>query len=33
MEHRGTADGKSLHISISDVLVKLAGSDNWINAQ
>ena len=32
-EHRGTADGKPLHIFISDVLVKLAGSDSWIKAQ
>src|SRR6476646_8506929 len=29
-EHRGTADGKPLHIFISDVAVKLAGSDNWM---
>jgi hypothetical protein len=32
-EHRGTADGKPLHIFISDVSVKLAGSDTWMNAQ
>jgi hypothetical protein len=32
-EHRGTADGKPLHIFLSDVSVKLAGSDTWINAQ
>lgn len=32
-EHRGTADGKPLHISISDVSVKLAGSDKWVKAQ
>ena len=32
-EHRGTADGKPLHIFLSDVAVKLAGSDKWINAQ
>jgi hypothetical protein len=32
-EHRGTADGKPLHISISDVAVKLAGSDAWVKAQ
>jgi hypothetical protein len=32
-EHRGTADGKPLHIFISDVSVKLAGSDKWMNAQ
>src|SRR5579872_2963449 len=32
-EHRGNADGKPLHISISDVAVKLTGSDKWMNAQ
>jgi hypothetical protein len=32
-EHRGTADGKPLHISIANVAVKLTGSDKWINAQ
>jgi hypothetical protein len=32
-EHRGTADGKPLHIWISDVAVKLAGSDTWMKAQ
>ena len=32
-EHRGTADGKSLHVSITNVGVKLAGSDKWVNAQ
>ena len=32
-EHRGTADGKPLHIFISDIAVKLTGSDTWINAQ
>jgi hypothetical protein len=32
-EHRGTADGKPLHIFLSDVSVKLAGSDTWMNAQ
>ncbi len=32
-EHRGTADGKPLHIFISDLSVKLAGSDKWMNAQ
>ncbi len=32
-EHRGTADGKPLHISITNVAVKLTGSDKWINAQ
>ncbi|MGA9392214.1 MAG: hypothetical protein WBV69_17435 [Candidatus Sulfotelmatobacter sp.] len=32
-EHRGTADGKPLHIFISDVSVKLSSSDKWMNAQ
>jgi hypothetical protein len=32
-DHRGTADGKPLRISLSDVAVKVAGSDNWISAQ
>lgn len=32
-EHRGTADGKPLHLFFSDVAVKLTGSDKWINAQ
>ena len=32
-EHRGTADGKPLHISITDVAVKLTGSDTWKKAQ
>lgn len=32
-EHRGTADDKPLHISISDVAVKLAGSDTWKKAE
>ena len=32
-EHRGTADGKPPHIFISDVSVKLTGSDNWMKAQ
>ncbi len=32
-DHRGTADGKPLHISISDLAVKLAGSDTWVKAQ
>jgi hypothetical protein len=33
MEHRGAGDGKPLHIFISDVSVKLAGSDTWIKAE
>jgi hypothetical protein len=32
-EHHGTADGGPLHIFFSDVAVKLAGSDTWMNAQ
>jgi hypothetical protein len=32
-EHRGTADGKPLHIFLSDVAVKLTGSDTWMKAQ
>ena len=32
-EHRGTADGKPLHIFLSNVAVKLAGSDKWMPAQ
>jgi len=32
-EHRGTADGKPLHISHRNVAVKLVGSDKWVEAQ
>jgi hypothetical protein len=32
-EHRGTADGKPIHLFFSNVSVKLAGSDKWVNAQ
>ncbi len=32
-EHRGTADGKPLHLFFSNVAVKLTGSDTWMNAQ
>jgi len=32
-EHRGTADGKPLHIFLSDVAVKLTGSDTWMEAE
>jgi hypothetical protein len=32
-EHRGTADGKPLHIFITGVAVKLTGSDKWMAAQ
>ena len=32
-EHRGTADGKPLHIFLSDVSVKVTGSDSWVDAK
>jgi hypothetical protein len=32
-DHPGSVDGKSFRITITDVSVKLAGSENWINAQ
>lgn len=32
-EHRGTADGKPLHIFLSNVAVKVTGSDKWVNAE
>jgi len=32
-EHRGTADGKPAHIFFTNVAVKLAGSDTWMNAK
>jgi hypothetical protein len=32
-EHRGTADGKPLHIWLTDVAVKVTGSDAWIEAK
>jgi hypothetical protein len=32
-DHRGTADGKPLHIFLSDVAVKVTGSDAWVNAK
>ena len=32
-EHRGTADGKPFHLWITDVAVKVGGSDKWIAAQ
>jgi hypothetical protein len=31
-DHRGTVDGKPLGITLSDVSVKMTGSENWINA-
>ena len=32
-EHRGTADGGAFHLSFTNVAVKLAGSDNWVDAK
>jgi hypothetical protein len=32
-EHRGTADGQPLHVFVSDVSVKLVGSDTWVKAE
>jgi hypothetical protein len=32
-EHRGTADGKPLRIFLSDLSVKVTGSDGWMNAR
>jgi hypothetical protein len=32
-EHRGTADGKPLRLTFSNVSVKLAGSDTWMDAK
>jgi hypothetical protein len=32
-DHRGTADGKPVRISFSDVAVKLTGSNAWTNAE
>jgi hypothetical protein len=32
-EHQGTADGNAVRIFITDVAVKITGSQNWINAQ
>jgi hypothetical protein len=33
LDHRGTADDKPLHVSFSDVAVRLAGSGGWTEAQ
>jgi len=33
LDHRGTGDGKPLRIFFTDVAVKLAGSDTWVNAE
>ena len=32
-DHRGTADGKPLRLFLSNVSVKLVGSDTWVDAQ
>jgi hypothetical protein len=32
-DHRGTADGKPVRVSFSNVAVKLVGSDTWTKAQ
>jgi len=32
-DHRGTADGAPVRVSFSNVAVKLAGSDSWIDGQ
>ena len=32
-DHNGTADGNAVRIFITDVAVKVTGSENWINAQ
>ncbi len=32
-DHRGTADDKPLRVFLSDVSVKVTGSDGWMNAQ
>jgi hypothetical protein len=32
-DHKGTADGKPLTLFFTNVAVKLAGSDTWIEAK
>jgi len=32
-EHHGTADGKPMTLTFTNVAVKLTGSDTWVNAQ
>jgi len=32
-DHRGTVDGKPFRITLTDVAVKMTGSDNWIDAK
>ena len=33
LEHRGTRDGQPMHVSFSNVAVKLAGSNSWLEVQ
>jgi hypothetical protein len=33
LDHRGTRDGKPLHLFFSNVAVKLVGSNTWLDAQ
>jgi hypothetical protein len=33
LDHRGTADDKPLHVSFSNVAVRLAGANAWVDAQ
>jgi hypothetical protein len=33
MDHRGTADGKPLRIYLTDVAIKVTGSDTWVEAK
>jgi hypothetical protein len=32
-DHHGTADGKPMTLTFTNVAVKLTGSDMWVNAQ
>ena len=32
-DHHGTADGNPLRVYFTDVSVKMAGSDTWVEAQ
>jgi hypothetical protein len=32
-DHRGTADGKPLHLAFTNVAVKVSGSDKWMDAR
>ena len=33
LDHRGTRNGNPAHVFFSNVAVKLAGSDTWIDAR